>query len=62
LGLSPGLLDATIARYPDQPEGAPWIPRRHGGSAPTLDEAATREMERRERRRAQREAKDRQSG
>ncbi len=57
-----GLLDTTIDRYPDKPEGAPWIPRRHGGSAPTLDEAATREVERRARRRAQREGKGRQSG
>ena len=33
------LLDETIARYPDKPPGAWWIPARLGGSAPTLDEA-----------------------
>jgi 1-acyl-sn-glycerol-3-phosphate acyltransferase len=54
-----GLLDQTIARYPDRPDGAPWIPKRHGGSAPTLEDAAIREDERRARRRAEREAKDR---
>ena len=54
-----GLLDQTITRYPDRPDGAPWIPKRHGGAAPTLEEAATREAERRARRRAQREAKGR---
>lgn len=30
------LLDETIARYPDRPEGAWWIPARLGGSAPPL--------------------------
>lgn len=54
-----GLLDQTIARYPDRPDGAPWIPKRHGGSAPTLEDAAIREDERRARRRAEREAKGR---
>jgi 1-acyl-sn-glycerol-3-phosphate acyltransferase len=34
------LLDETIARYPDKPPGAWWIPARLGGSAPTLHEAA----------------------
>ncbi len=34
-----GLLDETIARYPDKPPGAWWIPARLGGSAPTLEEA-----------------------
>ena len=34
------LLDETIQRYPDKPPGAPWIPQRHGGSAPSLEEAA----------------------
>jgi len=33
------LLDESIARYPDKPAGAPWIPARFGGSAPTPDEA-----------------------
>ena len=45
------LLDETIDRYPDKPPGAPWIPQRHGGCAPSLEEAARIE----ERRRAARE-------
>lgn len=51
------LLDETIARYPDKPEGAPWIPQRHGGSAPTLEEARAWEEERRARRSAERDGK-----
>lgn len=51
-----GLLDSTIERYPDKPPGAAWIPSRHGGSAPTLQEAHRMEEERRARRRAEREA------
>jgi 1-acyl-sn-glycerol-3-phosphate acyltransferase len=50
------LLDETIARYPDKPESAPWIPKRHGGSAPTLDEAKAWEEERRARREAEKNA------
>jgi 1-acyl-sn-glycerol-3-phosphate acyltransferase len=36
------MLDRTIAAYPadEQPPGAWWLPRRHGGGAPTLAEAA----------------------
>ena len=41
------LLDETIDRYPDKPPGAPWIPQRHGGSAPSLEEAARIEEQRR---------------
>lgn len=41
------LLDATIARYPDKSPGAAWLPRRHGGSAPTLEEAKVIEAQRR---------------
>lgn len=48
------LLDETIARYPDKPQNAPWIPRRHGGSAPTVEEARAWEEERRARRAADR--------
>jgi 1-acyl-sn-glycerol-3-phosphate acyltransferase len=33
------LLDESIARYPDKPPGAWWIPARLGGSAPTPEEA-----------------------
>ena len=47
------LLDQTIERYPDKPSGAPWIPRRLGGSAPTLEEAKAWEEERRARRAAE---------
>lgn len=51
------LLDETIERYPDKPEGAPWIPQRLGGSAPTLEEALAMEEERRARKQAERAAK-----
>jgi len=51
------LLDETIARYPDKPDGAAWIPQRLGGSAPTLEQAAAIEEERRARRQAERESK-----
>ena len=34
------LLDETIRRYPDPPEGAWWAPASYGGTAPTLEEAA----------------------
>ena len=44
------LLDETLARYPDKPAGAWWIPQRLGGSAPSLTEAeAIEERVRRER-------------
>lgn len=33
------LLDETVARYPDKPPGAWWVPARLGGGAPTLDQA-----------------------
>lgn len=56
------LLDATIERYPDRPDGAPWIPQRLGGSAPTLEEALAMEEERRARKRAEREAKATRKG
>lgn len=41
------MLDETIARYPaaEQPPGAWWLPARHGGSAPTLEEAARLDAE-----------------
>jgi 1-acyl-sn-glycerol-3-phosphate acyltransferase len=34
------LLDKAIADYPLRPEGQWWAPARHGGTAPTLEEAA----------------------
>ena len=51
------LLDQTIARYPDKPAGAWWIPARLGGSAPTPEEA----LEIEERVRAERAARKAQS-
>jgi 1-acyl-sn-glycerol-3-phosphate acyltransferase len=33
------LLDKAIAEYPIRPEGQWWAPARHGGTAPTLEEA-----------------------
>jgi 1-acyl-sn-glycerol-3-phosphate acyltransferase len=51
------MLDATIARYPDRPQSgeAPWwLPARHGGTAPTLAEAAVLEQQAKERRAAKR--------
>ncbi|MGI8700861.1 MAG: lysophospholipid acyltransferase family protein [Nocardioidaceae bacterium] len=44
------LLDSTIRAYPEMPPGAWWLPKRYGGSAPTLEEAqALDEAELRER-------------
>ena len=53
------LLDETLARYPDKPEGAWWVPARLGGSAPTLEEAAVAEAELRARQAAKRDARKR---
>lgn len=50
------LLDETIAGYPDSPEGAWWAPARHGGTAPTLEEAARLDREERAARIARRRA------
>ena len=57
------LLEDAIAAYPDaeQPPGSWWLPARHGGSAPTLDEAAAMDAEEkrlRAERRAARAAND----
>ena len=49
------LLDETVARYPDKPPGAWWIPARLGGSAPTLEEAAAIEERVRREKAARRE-------
>ncbi|MCW2749198.1 MAG: 1-acyl-sn-glycerol-3-phosphate acyltransferase [Aeromicrobium sp.] len=35
-----GLLDRAITEYPISPEGQWWAPARHGGTAPTLEQAA----------------------
>ncbi|CAN5785864.1 lysophospholipid acyltransferase family protein [soil metagenome] len=34
------LLDETIRRYPDPPDGHWWAPASYGGTAPTLEQAA----------------------
>ncbi|WP_193613003.1 lysophospholipid acyltransferase family protein [Nocardioides lijunqiniae] len=53
------LLDETIAAYPaaEQPPGSWWLPARHGGSAPTLEEAARLDAEEQRERAARRAAK-----
>jgi len=38
------LLAQAIDRYPDNVEGAPWIPARFGGGAPTLEQAEAIEV------------------
>ena len=50
------MLDETIARYPDKPPGAWWIPARLGGSAPTPEEALAIEERVREEKAAKRAA------
>jgi len=55
------LLHQVQEEYP-HPEGAYWVPRRLGGSAPTVEEARVleeRELAERARKRAEREAKSR---
>ena|SRR5215207_1444146 len=41
------LLDKAIAAYPISPEGQWWAPARHGGTAPTLEQAAKLDEEER---------------
>jgi 1-acyl-sn-glycerol-3-phosphate acyltransferase len=54
------LLDHAIQKYPQHEEGAWWVPRSYGGSAPSREDAATIERAearaRAERRRAERQA------
>jgi hypothetical protein len=56
------MLDRAIADYPaeEQPPGSWWLPARHGGSAPTPEEAKRLDEEeqvrRAEKRRARAEA------
>ena len=42
-----GMLDEAIRAYPEaeQPPGSWWLPKRYGGSAPTLEEAAVMDAE-----------------
>ena len=53
------MLDQTIAAYPtkEQPPGSWWVPARLGGSAPTLEEASTLDMEEKRERARRRAAK-----
>ena len=44
------LLDQTITTYPQTEEGAWWMPRSHGGTAPTLEEAEVLDREEKRRR------------
>ncbi|AXT84042.1 1-acyl-sn-glycerol-3-phosphate acyltransferase [Aeromicrobium sp. A1-2] len=55
------LLDKAIADYPVSPEGQWWAPARHGGTAPTLAEAAKLDEEELIARAAKRAAKKEQS-
>jgi 1-acyl-sn-glycerol-3-phosphate acyltransferase len=57
------LLDAAIRDYPapEQPPGAWWVPRRYGGSAPTLAEAAALDAAESAARAARRAERERQS-
>jgi len=50
------MLDEAIASYPtaEQPPGSWWLPKRHGGSAPTLEEAAALDAEEKAQRAARR--------
>ncbi|MFI5426438.1 lysophospholipid acyltransferase family protein [Aeromicrobium sp. UC242_57] len=55
------LLDHAIDAYPLSPEGQWWAPARHGGTAPTLAEAAKLDEEEYAARAAKRAARDQQS-
>ncbi len=53
------MLDETIADYPaaEQPPGSWWLPARHGGSAPTLEQATVLDAEEKRQRAARRAEK-----
>ena len=57
------LLDGAIADYPaaEQPPGSWWVPASHGGSAPSLEEAARLDTEEKAARAAKRAARQQQS-
>lgn len=57
------LLDEAIAEYPadEQPPGSWWLPARHGGSAPSLEEASRLEAEEKLARAAKRAARENKS-
>jgi hypothetical protein len=48
------MLDRTIRAYPEMPQGAWWLPRSYGGSAPTPEEAAALDAVEQEERAARR--------
>jgi hypothetical protein len=52
------LLDKAIAEYPLRPEGRWWAPARHGGLAPTPEEARRLDEEEKAARAAKRERRD----
>jgi 1-acyl-sn-glycerol-3-phosphate acyltransferase len=52
-----GLLDEAIAQYPTPPAGQWWAPARHGGLAPTPEEAARLDAEEKAARAARRAAR-----
>lgn len=59
------LLDETIERYPDRPAGTDdgwWLPARHGGSAPTLEQASEIEAQVKAAKAAKRAAKEQHGG
>jgi 1-acyl-sn-glycerol-3-phosphate acyltransferase len=51
------LLDQTIKAYPQTEDGAWWMPRSHGGTAPTPEEAEVLDREDKRRRAEERRAK-----
>jgi 1-acyl-sn-glycerol-3-phosphate acyltransferase len=51
------LLDQTIKAYPQTEDGAWWMPRSHGGTAPTPEEAEVLDREEKRRRAEERRAK-----
>ena len=53
------MLDEAIRGYPadEQPPGSWWVPASHGGSAPTLEEAARLDAAEKRERAARRAAK-----
>lgn len=57
--LMSSMLDETIRTYPvdEQPSGSWWVPQSHGGSAPTLAEAARLDAEEKRSRAAKRAAR-----
>ena len=50
------LLEETIAAYPDREDGAWWMPRAYGGTAPTPEEAQRLDAEEKRRRAEKRRA------